>query len=128
MSWQEFEEEIRRILTIHGFETAFRKVFRTERRYEIDIIAERFDIILAIDCKRYGKHRYRLSSIKREAEKHVKRCLEYEAFSGKKAVPVLVTFVQEDIILHKDCVIVPYERFNDFLCNLELYLQLLGFY
>jgi len=127
-SWQEFEEEIHRILTLHGFDTSFRKVFRTSRRYEIDIVAERYGITLAIDCKRYGKHRYRLSHIKKEAEKHVKRCREFESHFGKKVIPLLVTFVEEDVILHDSCILVPYNKIEDFLRNLELYLQHLGFY
>ena len=127
-TWQEFEEEIKRILSLHGFDTSFRKVFTTSRRYEIDIVAERYGLILAIDCKKYGRHRYRLSQIKKEAEKHVKRCREFEKYSGREVIPIIVTFVQEDPVIHDSCIIVPYEKIEDFLRNVELYLQHLGFY
>lgn len=122
-SWQEFEEYIREILEIHGFETKFRYVFRDEMgRAEVDVLAERFGIILAIDAKRYTERWYRLSAIKSEALKHAERCRRLERKLGKKVVPVVVPLI-DDLIYFHGSIIVPFEKLNDFLVNIHYYLE-----
>ena len=123
-SWQEFEKLTKEVLESHGFETSFRVVFRDEHgRAEIDVIAERFGVVLAIDAKRYTHTWYRASALRREAKKHVERCKRYEKIVGKKVVPVLVSLVDDRIIEHEGCIVVPFHAFNDFLLNLEAYVD-----
>jgi|Deesub1362A_J573_1020465.scaffolds.fasta_scaffold00136_54 hypothetical protein len=126
LTWQEFEENVEEILKQHSFETSLRKVFKTNQKYEIDVVAFRYGLYLGIDCKLYGPQRYRLSQIKKEAEKHVERCNEFQKVVDKRVIPVLVTYIEEEIYLHSGCIIVPYTRLNDFLNNLEYYLDALG--
>jgi len=128
ISWQEFEEVVRDILESHGFETRFRVVFRDEKgRGEIDVVAERFGVILAIDAKRYTERWYRKSAIRREAEKHVERCRRYSRLEGREVVPVIVSFVDDEVVEHGGCIVVPFRAINDFLLNLEAYLVDFGF-
>lgn len=70
LSWQEFEEYVRDVMSHHDFEVQFRKVFRTpERGYQIDVVGYRKGLYLCIDAKKYGRGRYRSSSLKNEAKK-----------------------------------------------------------
>ncbi|AIY90701.1 restriction endonuclease [Geoglobus acetivorans] len=125
-SWQEFEEIVRNILEEHGFETRFRYVFRDESgRAEIDVVAERFDLVLGIDAKRYTEKWYRLSAIKREAEKHAIRCKRLERILGRRVVPVVVPLI-DDLVYFHHSVIVPFEKLNDFLINVHAYLGEFG--
>ena len=127
-SWQEFEEFVRYVFESHGFETQFRVVFRDEEgRSEIDVVAERGSICLAADAKRYTGGWYRLTAIKREAEKHESRCRRFSRVTGKKAIPVVVPLIDDGIALHGSCIIVPFRALNDFLSNLELYLAEFGY-
>ncbi len=123
-SWQEFERFVKEILEHHGFSTKMRVIFRDEvGRSEIDVLAERYDIILAIDAKRYAENWYRLSAIKREARKHEERCRRYEKVINKKVVPVIVSLIDDMVYSHGRCIIVPIEKFNDFLININFYLE-----
>jgi len=127
-SWQEFEEAIRDILEIHGFSTKFRYVFRDEHgRTEIDVLSERYGIMMAIDAKRYTEGWYRISTIKKESEKHAERCRRLERLIAKKIIPVVVPLIDDNIYFHRGTIIVPFRKFNDFLLNIYAYLDEFGF-
>lgn len=126
-TWQEFEEAIKEILEYHGFTTRFRYVFRDELgRTEIDVLAERYGMVLAIDAKRYTHGWYRLSAIRREAEKHARRCERLEKIVGGKVIPVVVPLIDDNVYLHAGAIIVPFSKLNDFLLNIHAYLQEFG--
>ncbi len=123
-AWKEFEERVREILEYHSFSTKSNFIFKDERgRAEIDILAERFGIILAIDAKRYSEGWYRASAIKREAKKHFERCKRYERIAKKRIIPIIVSLIDDSIYLHENCLVVPFEKFNDFLNNIHFYLE-----
>jgi len=127
-SWQEFEEAIREILEIHGFSTKFRYVFRDEKgKAEVDVLAERFGLTIAIDAKRYTERWYRLSAIKKEAEKHAERCKRLEKITGKRVIPAVVPLIDDSIYFYGGAIIVPFGKLNDFLINIHAYLDELGF-
>ncbi len=127
-SWQEFEEAIRKILEIHGFSTKFRYVLRDERgRTEVDVLAERYGLVLAIDAKRYTEGWYRLSAIKKEAEKHAERCERLERILGRRVIPAVVPLIDDSIYFHDGVIIVPFGKLNDFLLNIHGYLDEFGF-
>ena len=123
MRWQEFEEEVRRICEAHDFSTKFRCVFRDEEgRAEIDVVAERYGIVLCFDAKLYSASRYRASQLRREAETHRRRCDTFSALIGKRAIPVVVSFIDDSLPFHSGCIIVPYLSLNEFLTTLHFYL------
>ncbi len=123
-AWEEFEKFIKDIAEYHGFYTEHRVIFKDDYgRSEIDILAKRFDIILAIDAKRYSRGWYRASAIKREAKKHSKRCRRFEKTIGKKVIPVIVTLIDDEIFKYEGCLVVPVDKFNDFLNNIHFYLE-----
>ncbi|MEM0203397.1 MAG: hypothetical protein QXO16_06195 [Archaeoglobaceae archaeon] len=128
-SWQEFEEQVRRVCEEHGFKTLFRHFFKDELgRAEIDVVAERGMILLCMDAKLYSGHRYRVSQIKKEAKKHVERCKRFSKVKGKKAIPVLISFIDDAIYFHEGCIIVPFDSLNTFLAEIYYYLAEFGYF
>lgn len=128
LSWQEFEEYIRDILQHHDFNVKFRKVFRTpERGYQIDVVASRSDLCLCLDAKKYGKGRHRSSSLRNEALKHFERCQAHEAMFGIKSIPVIVSWLDDSLMIENGCIIMPYNALNDFVLNIDAYLEEIGF-
>lgn len=128
LSWQEFEKITKTILESHGFETKFRFVFKDKKsKSEIDVLAVRHNIMLAIDAKRYTAKWHRKSALKKQAEKHVERCNRYSKLVNKKVIPVIVSLIDDSIVFHEGCIIVPFESLNDFLINLHTYLAEFGF-
>ncbi|AGK61130.1 hypothetical protein Asulf_01130 [Archaeoglobus sulfaticallidus PM70-1] len=122
-SWQEFEELVKDVFEKNDFETRFRVVFRYKgRRSEIDIIAKRFNKILAVDAKRYNRNWYRKSALKREAEKHRKRCENYSKLTNQRVYPVIVSLIDDRLIFYEGCAVVPFDALNDFLLNIDYYL------
>lgn len=123
MKWQEFEEFVKKVFDEHGYETDFRVVFTdSEGKSEIDIVAEKFGRIIAIDAKRYSEGWYRASAIKTQAKKHVDRCERFSRLRKADIIPVIVSFIDDSIFCHSGCIVVPVDKLNDFLLNIEAYL------
>ncbi len=128
MRWQDLESEVMRICESHGFKTSLRVVFQDEiGRGEIDVVAERFDLLLCFDAKLYSAHRYRVSQLKREAKKHAERCSRFSKLARKNAVPVVVSFIDDGVYFHEGCIIVPFSSLNEFLSNIHYYLAEFGY-
>lgn len=109
---------------MHGFEVERNFVFKDDHgKCEIDLVAKRFDLVICIDTKFYSAKRYRVSQLKKEAEKHFKRCKRFEKIIKKKCIPVLVPFIDDKIYFHGGCLIVPFNSFNEFLFNVHYYLM-----
>lgn len=124
LSWQEFEEYIRDLLEHHDFEVQFRKVFRTPYRgYQIDAVASRKGLCLCIDGKKYGRSRRRSSSLKEQAKLHYERCMAHEDLSGVRSIPLIVSWLDDDLMVENGCIFVSIDRLNDFLLNLDAYLD-----
>lgn len=127
-TWQEFEEHIRDILNHHDFQVQFRKVFKKDGRgHQIDVVGIRRDLCLCIDGKKYGRGRCRSSSLKREALKHYKRCLVHEEAFGLKSIPLIVSWIDDNMVVENGCIFVPVHMLNDFLLNLDAVLEELAF-
>ncbi|HTY91069.1 MAG TPA: hypothetical protein VMC84_07835 [Methanocella sp.] len=128
LTWQEFEEYIRDLLEHHDFEVQFRKVFRTpERGYQIDAVAIRKDLCLCIDGKKYGRSRPRSSSLKEQAKLHYERTLAYEEKIGIKSIPLIVSWLDDSLMVENGCIFVSIDRLNDFLLNVDAILDELGY-
>jgi Holliday junction resolvase-like predicted endonuclease len=123
-TWQEFEEQIRDVLECAGFATHFRKVFvAAGRRYEIDVVARRFNTTVLIDAKRYGKARPRSASIRAQARKHLVRCSEFDHVFSVGSVPVIVSWIDDALLSEDGCFIVPFDKLEDFVVHLESYVD-----
>jgi Holliday junction resolvase-like predicted endonuclease len=123
MRWQEFEEKVKEIFDRHGYETKFRLIFRDSNgKGEIDVVAEKFGLVLGIDAKKYAEHWHRASTLKKQAEKHAERCTRFGKLKGKDVIPVIVSFIDDSIFYHSGCIVVPFEKLNDFLLNIHAYM------
>jgi len=128
MKWQEFEAEVKKICEEHGFKTSFHHFFKDEfGRAEIDVVAERGNVLLCLDAKLYSGHRYRVSQLKKEAEKHAERCKRFSRLIGRNAVPVIISFIDDAVYFHSGCVIVPFASLNHFLAEIYYYLAEFGY-
>lgn len=134
IDWKEFEELVSKILKKHDFETHHNFRFKTKRRYEIDIVAVKKKILLAIDCKQWGRGRYKKTGLKyaiqdqKERVKQLKKFLknnlvaELMKISKRiKLIPLIITWFEEDLLEHENVFIVPVWKFNSFLLDLSEY-------
>ncbi|MDI9610341.1 MAG: hypothetical protein QFX36_03325 [Archaeoglobales archaeon] len=128
MRWQDLEAEVKKICEEHRFKTSFHHFFKDELgRAEIDVVAERGNILLCLDAKLYSGHRYRVSQLKKEAEKHAERCKRFSKLVGKRAVPIIISFIDDNIYFHEGCIIVPFGSLNYFLAEIYYYLAEFGY-
>lgn len=124
MSWQEFEKFVKEIFDSHDFQTSFRVVFKDEEgKSEIDVVARKFGLVIAIDAKKYSEWWHRSSALKRQAEKHLERCDRYSQIIEEEVIPIIVSFIDDQIFEHWGCIVVPIEKLNDFLLNIHAYLD-----
>ncbi|MFZ8830346.1 MAG: restriction endonuclease [Candidatus Aenigmatarchaeota archaeon] len=118
VDWREFEEKVEEIFKIHGFKTKKNFRFKTSKRFEADIVAEKRDLVFIIDCKKWGKGRYKTYHIKKAAEKQLERTEAIkQTFVGydKKIIPMIITLFDEGIYEFNNVFIVPIFKLNSFL-------------
>lgn len=128
LTWQEFEEYIRDILQHHDFDVVFRRVFKKDGRgHQIDVVGYRKDLCLCIDGKKYGRGRHRSSSLRKEALKHYERCLVHEEVYKIRSVPIIVSWLDDNMVVENGSIFVPVHMLNDFLLNLDTCLEELAY-
>lgn len=117
IDWREFEQLISKILEQHNFDLSLNFRFSTKNRYEIDILAIKNDAVLAIDCKHWGRGRYKKSQLKDAVKKQINRCKQLKKIlvGDYKLTPLIVTLFEEEIIEHNEVFIVPLWKLNEFL-------------
>ncbi len=125
--WKFFESFVKEILEAHFFKTTLHLRFKTKRRYEIDILAEKGNLILAIDCKMLGKGRYKKAEIEKAIFLQEERVREFKKFfkiREKKVYSIIITLFEEEIVKKSKTLVVPVWKLNSFLLNLDYYLSL----
>lgn len=131
-NWKEFEDTVAEIFAINGFKIKKNFRFKTSKRYEIDVIAVKDEHVLCVDCKEWGRGRYKKTSLIYAVEKQEKRTKEFRKFLNKNLIarssigiknqslePLIVTLFQEDLIKEKEVFIVPVWKLNSFLIEIE---------
>jgi hypothetical protein len=136
IDWKEFEKLVVSILKNHDFKSFHSFRFKTESRFEIDILSIKEKIILAIDCKQWNKGRYKKSGLKNAAKSQRERVKQLKKFlkgniitkeklklkKNMKFLPLIVTWYEEDLVKYDDILIVPIWKFNQFLLSLSEYI------
>lgn len=134
--WQEFENLVAKIYENNSFQVKQNFRFKTKRRYEIDIVAIKNKIILCVDCKEWGKGRYKKSGLISAVKKQEERVMQLENFLKKnliarqtlkldvdyKIYPVIVTWLQEELIKENNTFIIPVWKLNSFLVEIYNYM------
>lgn len=135
IDWKQFETFVKEIFSANGFKSISNFRFKNSRRFEIDIVASKNNLIFAVDCKEWNKGRYKNSGLKKAAEDQIRRTGEFEKFlmknpiaksklrvnSNPKLVSILVTWYDEAISEHQSCFVVPVWKLNSFLIGYDFY-------
>jgi len=134
--WKEFEKLISEILKKHDFNTHNNFRFKTNRHFEIDVLAIRNKTSLLIDCKQWGRGRYKRAGLKYSVKEQKVRVKQLKKFlknnliaqtklkikKTTKFIPLLVTWFEEELLEHENVFIIPVWKFNEFLLNISEYI------
>ena len=90
-----------------------------EGKRQFDVIAERFNELFLVECKKWSG-RHKINALRKAVDEHLERCLLYSKKANKKAMPLIVTLVEEEIKIHEDVPIVPIEKLNYFINSFSL--------
>lgn len=136
IDWKQFEGLVMKILNKHDFSTFQNFKFKTERRFEIDIIASDRNNVFIIDCKQWNRGRYKKTSLKYAIEEQKNRLEEFRKFVKNNPIaknkfqinfktkffPLIVTWFEEDLIKYEETYVIPVWKLNQFLLNLSEYI------
>jgi protease II len=120
--WQNFERLAAFIFEQNNFRVNVNIVKthqKTKRQY--DVIAWKGNQAFLVECKKWAGNRYRLSAIKKAVEQHKERTTFYETITNEEAVPLLVTLIEEEIQVYEGVPIVPVQKLNSFVKELDDY-------
>jgi hypothetical protein len=119
-AWQDFERLAAFIFEKHEFATSVNAVkTRNRTRRQYDVIARKGDRTFLVECKKWAGSRYRLSALKRAILQHKERTAFYEQIMQEDALPVIVTLIEEEILVYERVPIVPVLRLDPFIRELD---------
>ena len=133
--WHKFESVIKEIFQENNYHTKQNFRFKTERRYEIDVIATMNNKIFCIDCKWWGRGKYKAAGLRKATVSQEGRVKEFEKFLKNNVIakdmlkipskytiyPLLVTLHEENVIKEGNTFIVPVWKLNKFVTEAENY-------
>lgn len=118
--WQNFEKLVAFIFEENDYEVQINKVKSfSKKRRQYDVIARKNNQVLLVECKKWSGNRYRLSALKAAIKKHKERVNFYESATKEHAIPIIATFIEEDIKLYEGVPIVPILKLNSFIGELD---------
>ena len=118
--WQHFEQLAAFIFEKNEFSVNVNTVKTLNRkRRQYDVIARRGDQTFLVECKKWAGSRYRLSALKRAVLQHKERTALYEIVMQEDAVPVIVTLIEEEILVYEGVPLVPVLRLDAFIRELD---------
>ncbi len=122
--WKNFEKIVSNILKENNYLTKWNvnKTLNKNRR-QYDVVAEKYDKILLIECKKWSRDRYKKSHYKKEVEKHLERSNFYKNFTKKTIFPLMVSCYNEDIKWYKNIPIIPCYKLNSFVNNIQKFTK-----
>ncbi|MCH6576053.1 MAG: SDR family oxidoreductase [Bacteroidetes bacterium] len=85
-NWKDFEKTVGEIFRNNGFRVKNNFNFKTNRRFEIDIIARGDGHVLCVDCKQWSRGRNKISALKKAAEDQENRTKEFKKFLRKNLI------------------------------------------
>jgi hypothetical protein len=122
--WQNFERLAAFIFEKNNFRVKVNTVKtwqKTKRQY--DVISWKGNQTFLVECKKWAGNRYRLSAVKKAVEQHKERTRFYAAITHEDAIPLLVTLIEEEIRVYEGVPIVPVQKLNQFVNELDGYMQ-----
>jgi hypothetical protein len=144
LTWKDFEGFVASILTANNFqcvESFRRRGNSLMHGMEIDVIGVRRTTIIAIDAKMWGIRSGKASALKKAAEKQKTRTKELSEELDRLAkkidkltlreyqlLPVIVTWLVEEVELHEGVPVVPIFKLNSFILDFDQYEDLIVCY
>ena len=144
MTWKDFEGLIAGILVENGFhctESFRRRGTALIQGMEIDVIGVRGRLGLSIDAKMWGIRGGKRTALQTAAVKQKDRTFRLTNQLGRLSqkivtmregeyefIPILVTWLVEEVEMHEGVPIVPVFKFNSFIQNFEQYQDLMVSY
>ena len=133
--WKKFETFICEIFQQNGFSTKQNFRFKTKKRHEIDVVATRNKLTFCVDCKWWGRGRYKKAGLKVAAVSQQARVKELIKFLKKNIIarsllkissdhmiyPLLVTLHEEDTVKENETFVIPAWKLNRFVTEAEDY-------
>lgn len=141
LDWRDFERLCIEALRSHDFSVKAPFRFKADgKRYEIDVVAHKKNVVMCIDCKHWKMKRGQQYKIKDSAINHLNKCMKLaelatslrsvgiKAHSGSHVVPVIVTLIDLNLRSPVNGVwILPIFKLNSFLLDLELQIDEFSF-
>jgi hypothetical protein len=122
--WQNFERLAAFIFEKNDFRTKTNTVKTwNKKRRQYDVIAKKGNQTFLAECKKWAGNRYRLSALKRAIVQHKERTLFFENITHEEAIPIIVTLIEEEILVFEGVPIVPVHKLNSFIGELETHVQ-----
>ena len=112
LTWRDFESLTGMILHEHNFDVT-KNLILTKPRMEIDVVGEKMNIALLIDCKHWKN--MSKSALDEIVKKQIERVKHYVSDKSISALPVIVTLHQEVIQFIGNVPIVPIMKLSSFL-------------
>ena len=120
--WQNFERLAGFIFEKNDFTVKVNTVKTcNKKRRQYDVIARNDSRIFLVECKKWAGNRYRLSALKRAVGQHKERTMFYESITDEDAIPVIVTHIEEQVLVHEGVPLVPVLKLNAFIGELDLH-------
>ena len=118
--WQNFEVLVGFIFGANDFQVNVNKVrtFNKKRR-QYDVIAKKNNRTYLVECKKWSGNRYRLSALKKAIQHHKERTEFYRNLTEEDLIPIIVTFIEEDIKFYEGMPIIPILRLNSFINEID---------
>ncbi len=141
LTWKDFEGFVAQVLSENDYqciESFRRRGDRVERGMEIDVIGTKGNIILAIDAKMWSTRSGKVSALRNAVSKQRTRTArlanELDRLSARvvdmkageySLIPILVTWLVEEVEIHEGVPVVPIFKLNAFLLDLNRFDDLL---
>jgi protease II len=114
--WQNFERLAGFIFEKNDFRVNVNTVKTlNKKRRQYDVITWKGDQTFLVECKKWAGNRYRLSALKSAILKHKERTAFYDSITNENAVPIIVTFIEEEILIFEGVPIVPVLKLDAFI-------------
>jgi Holliday junction resolvase len=114
--WQNFERLTAFIFQANDFQVKINAVRTSnKKRRQYDVIAKKRDKTFLIECKKWAGNRRRLSALKRAVEQHRERTEFYRNLTNENVIPIIVTFIEEEITFFEEVPVVPILKLNSFI-------------
>jgi hypothetical protein len=122
--WKNFERLVAFIFEKNDFRIKVNTIKTlNKKRRQYDVIAKKSTQTFLIECKKWAGNRYRLSALKRAIVQHKERTTFYENITNEDAIPVIITLIEEEILIFEGVPIVPVHKLNSFISELDNHIQ-----